>query len=167
MDLDDISESLNLEKEEPNVREDPKELESLKHTEVFNLDKLSLSIDNQREEPVREEPKVRENNQKQLVPYTPYPLPVQESIDLEKIKAVLEEDGTLMGNILPKKEFPIRKFTPVVQQQTPKGIVPTNSNIKKISIKFTQPIKKKRPTKKTTLLDEAADSDSSEMIFKS
>ena len=122
---------------------------------------MSLSIDKQKEEPM-----VRENNQKQMVPYVQNPLMVQESIDLEQIKAVLEEDGTLMGNILPKKEFPIRKFTPVVQQ-TPKGIATTNSNIKKISIKFTQPIKKKRPVKKTTLLDEAADSDSSEMIFKS
>ncbi len=123
---------------------------------------MSLSIDKQKEEPM-----VRENNQKQLVPYVQHPLAPQESIDLEKIKAVLEEDGTIMGNTLPKKDFPTRKFTPVVQQQTPKGIVSTNSNIKKISIKFTQPIKKKRPIKKTTLLDEAADSDSSEMIFKS
>jgi hypothetical protein len=50
---------------------------------------------------------------------------------------------------------------------------PPNNNIKKISIKYTAkipfkaaPRKKPLPKGKTTLLEEAADDDSSEMVFR-
>jgi hypothetical protein len=96
-----------------------------------------------------------------------------ESIDLDKIKQVLQDDGTLQDNKMPNKlsfldniQLP-QKIEHKEPSMDKKKTVP--SQIKKISIKYNAggPFTTKRNVKKkTTLLDNAADDDSSEMIFK-
>jgi hypothetical protein len=96
-----------------------------------------------------------------------------ESIDLDKIKRVLQDDGTLQDNYMPNKlsfldniQLP-QKVEHKEPSMDKKQTVP--SQIKKISIKYNAggPFTTKRNVKKkTTLLDNAADDDSSEMIFK-
>jgi hypothetical protein len=96
-----------------------------------------------------------------------------ESIDLDKIKQVLQDDGTIQDNKMPNKlsfldniQLPQKvdhKEKSLYRKQIPQ-------QIKKISIKYNSsgPFNTKRTIKKkkTTLLDIAADDDSSEMIFK-
>jgi hypothetical protein len=96
-----------------------------------------------------------------------------ESIDLEKIKQVLHDDGTIQDNTMPNKLAFLDniQLPQKVEQKEPsldkKKFVP---QIKKISIKYnsTGPFNTKRTVKKkkTTLLDNAVDDDSSEMVFK-
>ena len=116
----------------------------------------------------------------QLVPYIKQNQP-EMSIDLEKIKQVLKEDGTIIDQpLVPSNSFALQNITPVLKEKE-KSIdqstnrsskhTNTNNNIKKITIKYNakipfKPIKKKIQKGKTTLVDEAADDDSSEMIFK-
>jgi hypothetical protein len=101
-----------------------------------------------------------------------------ESIDLEKIKQVLQDDGTLLDNKMPN--MPPNKLSFLDNIQLPQKVEHKEPSmdkkqtiqpqIKKISIKYNSsgPFNTKRTVKKkkTTLLDNAADDDSSEMIFK-
>lgn len=92
------------------------------------------------------------------------------SIDIEHLK----DEGTVLNNTIVPNTFLLNTITPTVKER------PIESNnqevkpqIKKISIKYNvgMPLKKNynnnlAKKKKLTLLNEAADSDSSEMIFK-
>jgi len=99
------------------------------------------------------------------------------SIDLEKIKQVLKEDGTIMDQpMVLTNSFPLKNITPIMKEKSidhSSKQTNINNNIKKISIKYTAKIPfksgpRKKPLQKgkTTLIEEAADDDSSEMIFK-
>ena len=96
-----------------------------------------------------------------------------ESIDLDKIKQVLQDDGTLIDNKMPNKLSFLDniQLPQKVEHKEPsldKKTIP--QQIKKISIKYNSsgPFNTKRTIKKkkTTLLEGAADDDSSEMVFK-
>jgi hypothetical protein len=117
----------------------------------------------------------------QIVPYIKQSEP-EMSIDLEKIEKVLKEDGTIIDlSQNQSNTFPLQNITPILKEND-KSIdqssnrsskqINLNNNIKKISIKYNakipfKPTQKKKTQKgKTTLVEEAADDDSSEMIFK-
>jgi hypothetical protein len=96
-----------------------------------------------------------------------------ESIDLDKIKQVLQDDGTIQDNKMPNKlsfldNIQLPQKVDHKEKSLDKKQIP--QQIKKISIKYNSsgPFNNKRTIKKkkTTLLDIAADDDSSEMIFK-
>lgn len=123
---------------------------------------------------------ILKSKENQLVPYVNHPEP-DISLDLEKIKQVLKEDGTIIDqSLVPSNSFALQNITPVLKEREKSvdqsinrsSIKQTNpNNIKKISIKYNpkgpfKSTKKKILKGKTTLVDEAADEDSSEMIFK-
>lgn len=96
------------------------------------------------------------------------------SIDFERLK----EEGTVLNETIQPNKFLLSSITPTIKER-PMEIVNSTQikskspQIKKISIKYNVgvPIKKNYNNsvlkkKKLTLLNEAADSDSSEMIFK-
>ncbi len=96
------------------------------------------------------------------------------SIDLERLK----EEGTVLNDTTVPNKFLLNSITPTVKERHMENINSAQINnkspqIKKISIKYNvgMPMKKNYNNgvlkkKKLTLLNEAADSDSSEMIFK-
>jgi hypothetical protein len=99
-----------------------------------------------------------------------------ESIDLDKIKQVLQDDGTIQDSKIPSTP---NKLSFLDNIQLPQKVEhkersmdkkqTVQPQIKKISIKYNSsgPFNTKRTVKKkTTLLDSAADDDSSEMVFK-
>jgi hypothetical protein len=125
----------------------------------INIDKISLDLDDIIS---------KKSENKYLVKDI---ISKSESIDLEKIKQELLEDGTIVNNITPpKKSFSLTNIMPQIKEKSldKKIDIGSNNQIKKISIKFNSsvPFKKSNKKKKTTLLDDANDSDSSEMIFK-
>jgi hypothetical protein len=139
-----------------------------------DLDDLSFLEQNK---PVQQE-------ERQLVPFLNYNEP-ESTIDIERIKQVMKEDGTILEDqMLLTKPFPLQHITPVLKEKSlDKSLqlssihntkkTPPNNNIKKISIKYTAKIPfktapRKKPVQKgrTTLLEEAADDDSSEMVFR-
>ena len=99
-----------------------------------------------------------------------------ESIDLDKIKQVLQDDGTIQDSKMPNIPNKLSFLDNIQLPQKIEHKEPsmdkkqtTQPQIKKISIKYNSsgPFNTKRNVKKkTTLLDSAADDDSSEMIFK-
>lgn len=146
-------------------KQNKKELQELK-----DLDQLSFLEQNKS---IRQE-------ERQLVPLLTYNEP-ESTIDIERIKQVMKEDGTILEDqMVPTKSFPLQHITPVLKEKSiEKSSIqntrktPPNSNIKKISIKYNAkipfkaaPRKKPVPKGRTTLLEEAADDDSSEMVFR-
>jgi hypothetical protein len=144
--------------------------------ESVNLKDLSFM---QQKIPIQKEEKQEsriQNIENQLVPFVKKN-ELEYSIDLEKIKQVLKEDGTIIdqSNIV-SNPFPLQNITPVMKEKSidhSNKQTNMNNNIKKISIKYnaklpfkTAPRKKPLPKGKTTLVEEAADDDSSEMVFK-
>lgn len=99
-----------------------------------------------------------------------YPIHLEDkanTIDIERLK----EDGTILNNIMPNNKFLLSSITPTIKEKPVETVITNKKSpqIKKISIKYNVgiPIKKNIMKKnKLTLLNEAADSDSSEMIFK-
>jgi hypothetical protein len=132
----------------------------------INLEDLSLKLDDiiskkSEDKRVTNMPKANIVNQR------------SESIDLEKIKQELLEDGTIANTPIQTKPFPLTNIMPQVKEKSVDKKVETNNQIKKISIKYNigVPLNTKKSStttrrKKTTLLDDANESDSSEMIFK-
>jgi hypothetical protein len=96
------------------------------------------------------------------------------SIDFERLK----EDGTVLNDTMVPNKFLLSSITPTIKERPIENINPTHiqnksPQIKKISIRYNvgMPLKKNYNNgvlkkKRLTLLNEAADSDSSEMIFK-
>lgn len=93
------------------------------------------------------------------------------SIDIQNLK----EEGTILNDTMTPNKFLLSSITPTIKErpiQTTNQEVKDKKSpqIKKISIKYNvgMPLKKNTASKKKklTLLNEAADSDSSEMIFK-
>ena len=96
------------------------------------------------------------------------------SIDFERLK----EDGTVLNDTMAPNKFLLSSITPTIKERPMENINPTHiqnksPQIKKISIRYNvgMPLKKNYNNgvlkkKRLTLLNEAADSDSSEMIFK-
>jgi hypothetical protein len=177
--LDDLSfleQNKPMQKEEAFINQDDfsfleeKQMEQNKK----DLDDLSFLENNK---PVQQE-------ERQLVPFLNYNEP-ESTIDIERIKQVMKEDGTILEDqIVSTKPFPLQHITPVLKEKSlDKSLqlssihntkkTPPNNNIKKISIKYTAKIPfktapRKKPLQKerTTLLEEAADDDSSEMVFR-
>jgi hypothetical protein len=161
LNLDDLSFLETAKKDIPQL----KNLENIPKQEI-TLDNLSLDLDDI----------VSKNNEPNKIS-TP-PKDKSESIDLEKIKQELLEEGTIINNTpIQSKAFPLTNILPQVKEKSlEKSMdkkVETNNQIKKISIKYTSggPLNTKKSStaarkKKTTLLDDANESDSSEMIFK-
>jgi hypothetical protein len=99
---------------------------------------------------------------------------IANSVDIQNLK----DDGTLLNNTIPSNNFLLSSITPTVKERPSENLNDTqlkqkSPQIKKISIKYNvgMPIKKNYNSglgkkKKVVLLNEAADSDSSEMIFK-
>ena len=184
--LDDLSfleQKKPMQKEEESINLDDlsfleqtqnkKDLQELK--ELKNVDELSFL---EQKKPVQHE-------ERQLVPFLTYNEP-ESTIDIERIKQVMKEDGTILEDqMVPKNSFPLQHITPVLKEksldnhkslersytQNTKKTPP--NNIKKISIKYNAkipfkaaPRKKPLPKERTTLIEEAADDDSSEMVFR-
>jgi hypothetical protein len=96
------------------------------------------------------------------------------SIDFERLK----EEGTVLNDTMAPNKFLLSSITPTIKERHVENINPTQTHnkspqIKKISIRYNvgMPLKKNYNNgvlkkKRLTLLNEAADSDSSEMIFK-
>jgi hypothetical protein len=92
------------------------------------------------------------------------------SVDMERLK----EEGTILNDTIPPNKFLLSSITPTIKERPIENINQHKSpQIKKISIKYNlgMPVKKNYNNgvlkkKRLTLLNEAADSDSSEMIFK-
>jgi hypothetical protein len=96
------------------------------------------------------------------------------SVDFENLK----EDGTILNNTIEPNKFLLNSITPTIREKPMETFNPNQINkkspqIKKISIRYNvgMPVKKNYNNgvlkkKRLTLLNEAADSDSSEMIFK-
>jgi hypothetical protein len=177
--LDDLSfleQNKPIQKEEVSSKQDDFSFLEDKQTEQNkkDLDELSFLEQNK---PVQQE-------ERQLVPFVNYNEP-ESTIDIERIRQVMKEDGTILEDqIVSKKTFPLQHITPVLKEKSlDKSLqlssihntkrTPPNNNIKKISIKYTAKIPfktapRKKPVQKgrTTLLEEAADDDSSEMVFR-
>ena len=199
-----VGRELNLFEIEPNEENDNSSLdaskENLEHTKekkIESLDSASLNkfVNHIKEEFNDKEEKsinlddlsfleLNKSIQKEEPPilFAKYS-EIESSIDIEKIKQALKEDGTIAENSLPS--FPLQHITPIKkdivtdnksmdksQLQSKKQEILSN-NIKKISIKYnanvpfrTAPRRKPLQKAKTTLVEEAADDDSSEMVFK-
>ena len=92
------------------------------------------------------------------------------SVDMERLK----EEGTILNETISPNKFLLSSITPTIKERPIENINQHKSpQIKKISIKYNlgMPVKKNYNNgvlkkKRLTLLNEAADSDSSEMIFK-
>ena len=151
-----------------------------KITDMFNLDNLSLGI-----EKVDDNKELsnlfmnlnKDKTENRLVPYGNQVVPVSqvaqvkeqnETLDLEKITNILKEEGTIVNVPITKPAFPLNNIIPAIRDKSIDRSHKQASlnNIKKISIKYTSSAPKKKKVKKTTLLDKADDTDSSEMVFK-
>jgi hypothetical protein len=96
------------------------------------------------------------------------------TVDMEKLK----EEGTILNDTIAPNKFVLSSITPTVKEKQVENVNLNQTQrhspqIKKISIKYNvgMPMKKNYNNgvlkkKKLTLLNEATDSDSSEMIFK-
>jgi hypothetical protein len=90
------------------------------------------------------------------------------SIDMERLK----EDGTILETtMIPSNKFLLNSITPTFKEKQVEVTKQKSPQIKKISIKYNvgMPLKKTNGVvkkKRLTLINEAADSDSSEMIFR-
>lgn len=90
------------------------------------------------------------------------------SIDMERLK----EDGTILETTMaPNNKFLLNSITPTLKEKQVEVVKQKSPQIKKISIKYNvgMPLKKNNGAvkkKRLTLINEAADSDSSEMIFR-
>jgi hypothetical protein len=90
------------------------------------------------------------------------------SIDMERLK----EDGTILETtMVPNNNFLLNSITPTLKEKQTEVTRQKSPQIKKISIKYNvgMPLKKSNGVskkKRLTLINEAADSDSSEMIFR-
>jgi hypothetical protein len=89
------------------------------------------------------------------------------SVDMERLK----EDGTILETTMPHNNFLLNSITPTFKEKQVEVVKQKSPQIKKISIKYNVgiPIKKNNGVvkkKRLTLINEAADSDSSEMIFR-
>lgn len=89
------------------------------------------------------------------------------SIDMERLK----EDGTILETTMVPNNFLLNSITPTFKEKQLEVTKQKSPQIKKISIKYNvgMPLKKTNGVlkkKKLTLINEAADSDSSEMIFR-
>ena len=152
-----------------------------KEEESINQDELSFLEDTKpikKELNNKEDLSFLENKKKlenQIVPFVKSN--EQEfSIDLERIKQVLKEDGTIMEQPMAlTNSFPLKNITPIMKEKSidHSNIQTNTNNIKKISIKYNAKIPfksapRRKPVQKgkTTLVEEAADDDSSEMVFK-
>ena len=151
---------------------EPKKTVQMIKEESINLKDLSFL---EPKKPMQKQPSLKKI-ENQLVPFVKSTEP-DFSIDLEKIKQVLKDDGTIIDqSMVLTNSFPLKNIVPVIKEesidQTSKQ-VNTNNNIKKISIKYNAKIPfksapRRKPIQKgkTTLVEEAADDDSSEMVFK-
>lgn len=174
-----IKEEFN-DKEEDSINID--DLSFLQPKQEKTLDMENLSFLQPKKEIEFENVSIQKSKStNQIVPYV-QPKEQEVSIDLEKIKQVLKEDGTIIDqSLVPSNSFALQNITPIIREKEKSIDQSTNrsskqvnlsNNIKKISIKYNAKVpfktgQKKKPQRgKTTLVDEAADDDSSEMIFK-
>jgi hypothetical protein len=141
-----------------------------KDLEPFNLDNISLGLQEIPDKNKNKELDIIKDKyiENRLVPYGTQMKEQNETLDLEKITNILKEEGTIINVPITKPAFPLNNIVPAIRDKSIDFSHKQASlnNIKKISIKYTSSAPKKKKVKKTTLLDKADDTDSSEMVFK-